>query len=105
MDKTMSVLGKRTSTVGKTMEAGTAAGGNTGRRPPSEALDAALAGDLEEEKEHAQRWHLGLKPQDDAHHLRSWKVWAAPYQYGLRKSATECWAGSYRRRKRESMLN
>ena len=49
------------------METGTAAEGTTGKRPRSEALEIALAVDLEVVKGHAQCWNPELKPQVDVH--------------------------------------
>ena len=46
MDTPKSVSGKRTRTVGETMETGMAADGDSGKRSSSEALEIALAVDL-----------------------------------------------------------
>ena len=42
--------------------------GNTEERPRREALEIALAADLEVVKEYALRWNPVIKPQVEAHH-------------------------------------
>ena len=54
MDTSTSVLGKRNATEGNPMDAGTEVGGNTEKHPRRDALEIALATDLEVVKEHAQ---------------------------------------------------
>ena len=68
MDTSMSVLGKTNRTMGETMDAGTAVGGNSERCPRSEALGIALAADLPVVYEHAQSRNPELKPYVGAHH-------------------------------------
>ena len=66
MDTSMSVLGKRTRTIGGIMEPRTAAYGNTEKRQSSKTLQIALAVELEVVKEHAQWRDPELKPEVDA---------------------------------------
>ena len=48
--------------MGETMDTGTTVGGNTEKRPRSDAPEIALAADLEAVKEHAQWWNPEPKP-------------------------------------------
>ena len=67
IDTSTSVLGKRTRTLGGTMEIRTAVARNDEKRPRSEALELKLAGFLEAAKEHAQWWNPELRPHVEAH--------------------------------------
>ena len=53
MDASTPVLGKRPRTMGETKETGIAAGGNSEKRPCSEALETAIAANLEAVRGHA----------------------------------------------------
>ena len=68
MDTSTSVLGKRTIQMEETVDTGTTGGGNTEKRPRSEALEIALAVDLEVAEEHALWWNLELNPPIETHH-------------------------------------
>ena len=66
MDTSTSVSGKQTRNVMATMETGTTAGGNQGKRPRGGALGLALSVDVEVAKEHPQLWNPELKRQVEA---------------------------------------
>ena len=67
METSKTVLGKRTRTMGDTMDTSTAVAGYTEKRPRSGALEIALAVDLEVAKDNAQWWNPEPKPQVEEH--------------------------------------
>ena len=96
MDTSMSVLGTRATTPDVTMGRGAPADRRTGNRPRGEALETALAVDLEVVKERAQWWNPDLKTKVEAHQ---------PSVVDGADGATENWARGYCRGKRRRMLN
>ena len=67
MDTSLALLGGRNATKRDTVDAGTVVGGNTEKRPRRDALEIALAPDMEVVKEHAQWWNPELRPQVESH--------------------------------------
>ena len=67
VDTWTTVLGRRTRTMEDTADTSMAAGGCSEKRPRSEALEIALAVDLEVGKVYAQRWNPELRPRVEAH--------------------------------------
>ena len=118
MHTSTSVLGTRSRTMGDTMGMGPAVYGDIEKSPRGEALEKretskgeALSSKIASavgSKRENRLLNGGIRNSSTRlKHVtpRFRRAWMAPCQHGLRMNATERWAGRYRRRRKNSLLN